>query len=221
MAIDTETMTMALSRQITDVKAQAIGLVVETSSQYEQAGQLKLGIAALKKAIKERYRPRIQEADRLHKGLVADERKDLAPVEEADGIVDSKRTTWRREAERLQHELERKLQDEARKAEEERMLIEAAHLEEQGLVREAEALISAPVMAPVVMLTPAAPKVSGLVERKRWTFRITDPTLIPQKYLVPDEKAIGAVVRALGAQHGIAGVEAFQVESTSTYLNRA
>ena len=62
-----------------------------------------------------------------------------------------------------------------------------------------------------VALARVAPgKLAGVSERKDWDFEITDPELLPRKYLIPDEQKIRKVAKALGAECKIPGVRVFQ-----------
>lgn len=82
---------------------------------------------------------------------------------------------------------------------------EAAKIEQADAKRVAAELIPT---APVVHLEQ--PKVAGVSSRQAWKFEIADASQIPREYLIPDEKAIGAVVRALGARASIPGVRTYQ-----------
>ena len=46
-----------------------------------------------------------------------------------------------------------------------------------------------------VKVKPSIPKMSGIMGRTNWKFRIVDPRLVPRKFLKPDEVAIGGMVR--------------------------
>lgn len=54
---------------------------------------------------------------------------------------------------------------------------------------------AATVVAPVIQREP--PKVTGISSREVWKFEIVDPSKINPQFLMPDEKKIGAQVRAL------------------------
>lgn len=159
-------------------------------------------------------------------------------IKRAIGDYDAEQRRLRQEAERAAAEAARKererMEAEAAKAEQaarekrEREEAKARALEEQGRAAEAEAkrkaaeeaeaarmreaeakraaAASMPV-APVVHME--APKIAGVSSRQVWKFEITDAALLPREYLAPDEKAIGAVVRALGERANIAGVRVY------------
>jgi type IV secretory pathway VirB10-like protein len=47
-----------------------------------------------------------------------------------------------------------------------------------------------------VKVAPAIPKIAGIKARTNWRYRIVDETLIPRKYLIAHDIAIGGMVRA-------------------------
>lgn len=113
-------------------------------------------------------------------------------------------------------EKRRQLEDEALKAELDRRLAEAAALEREAtatgdtaLQMEADALISEPVIAPVVILPTATPKVAGVSYREEWDFEVVDDAKIPREYLTRDDAKIRRVVKAMKGTTNIPGVRAF------------
>lgn len=130
------------------------------------------------------------------------------------------------EAERRLVELER-LEAE-RKAEEERALAAAIQLEKLGDMnavddalrvagdkqaeaqQEAAAIQAEPVYIPPVILPKETPKIQGLSFRTAWKYRITTEALIPRQYLIPDEKKIGAVIRASQGKINIPGITPYE-----------
>lgn len=61
--------------------------------------------------------------------------------------------------------------------------------------------------------------VEGVTKREIWRFRITDEALVPDKYWVLDEKAIGAEVRTFKKETNIPGVEAYPETITVLHGN--
>ena len=60
-----------------------------------------------------------------------------------------------------------------------------------------------------------APKVKGISTRKKWSFEIVDAAKIPREYLVPNEVAIGGVVRALKGATNIPGIRVVSTDIMS------
>lgn len=131
-----------------------------------------------------------------------------------------------RERERLEREAREQAEAEQRRLQREAedvRLHEAAALETRGDHEGAARLIAAPVAAPVVTPAPiflppppvSTPKVEGVSFRSTWKWRLTDEARLPRQYLQPNEKAIAAVVRAMGPKALIPGVEVYEERSTS------
>lgn len=128
----------------------------------------------------------------------------------------------RAEARREQERLEREAAVEAAKAEQLRR--QAAAAEAAGKTVEAARLATRAEHAadraeekaeavnhiPVPIVPDARVKTSGLSTREHWTFRVTDIRSIPSEYLMPNEAAIGAVVRALKDRTNIPGIKVYR-----------
>ena len=78
---------------------------------------------------------------------------------------------------------------------------------------EANRRLEAQMMPAAPVVEAVAPKVKGVHTRRSWQFRIVDAAAIPREYLAVDETKIGKVVRALGAETAIAGIEVFEASS--------
>lgn len=78
--------------------------------------------------------------------------------------------------------------------------------EQRGDGEKAAALVhqAAATVAPVIRTD--APSIAGQSVREVWQFQIVDASLIPRKYLVPDEKMLGQIARAMKAQAEVPGV---------------
>lgn len=66
------------------------------------------------------------------------------------------------------------------------------------------------VVAPII---PPVPKAEGISTREVWRFTVVDFDAIPRQYLIPDEKQIGAIVRASKAKTNIPGIEVYSEET--------
>ena len=86
----------------------------------------------------------------------------------------------------------------------------AAAEKEQSRAADVAALQMASACMPVapVIDIPRA-EATGTGMRENWKFEITDINQIPREYLMVDEKAIGAVVRALKGRASIPGVRVY------------
>lgn len=186
------------------------------------------------KVIKERvsritayWKPKKEQAQTLHKSLVAAEKELLAPLEQADSAIRSSMLAYQKEQERIRAEIER----ERRRKEEEaaRVAAEAARLAEEAgrkdeldqddvdILRmaqaDAERMQAEAAMAPVA---PPAARVAGVTTRKVWKARIVDDKLVPISIsgfmLRPiDMTALNRL--ANGGTTQIPGVEFYQEET--------
>jgi DNA-binding PadR family transcriptional regulator len=80
----------------------------------------------------------------------------------------------------------------------------------QEAKQEAAAIQAEPVYIPPVILPKETPKVQGMSFRTIWKYRIDNESLIPRQYLIPDEKKIGAVIRANQGKISIPGVTPYE-----------
>src|SRR5678816_4661070 len=92
-------------------------------------------VLPIKRRIADTFRPRIQQAHELHKGLVADERRFLAPVEGAERVVRGKLAEYEELQRRRQREAEeaaRRERERLEREERERVAAEARRLEDEA-----------------------------------------------------------------------------------------
>lgn len=134
-------------------------------------------------------------------------------------VINRKLSSWRQAEERRRQEEEARIRREAldREAKElEKTEREAQKLEAKGRPEDAE-LVRAfvPEPAPLPVVASEVPKVKGAGVRDNWRFEIVDGAKIPREYLMPDEVAIGKVVRALKEKTNISGIRVYNEEVTS------
>ena len=100
---------------------------------------------------------------------------------------------------RLESELKARQEAEAMEA--------AKHLEAQGETEAANEVMQQAIdTTPTVVLPKIQSKIEGISTRKVFKFKITDIKKIKPDFLMPDEKKIGAMVRATGkAAEGLIG----------------
>jgi len=185
---------MEPSTEITVVRAQYIAeaerVSVVDSDTYAAALSLMRQIKALRAKIEDAFRPIIDAAHASHKAAIAQYRLYDDPLKKAESDLRTKAELWASEQRR---------KDAEAAAERERAVSEAV----------ASGDFEKAAMAMTEHRT-ATPVVSGVQLRKRWTFRIVNPDLLPRKFLVPDESAIRKVVNALGPAAEIPGVEVYE-----------
>lgn len=213
-------------QQIVTVTRQ--GATIQTAEAFAQAGERLKQIVAERKIAQERVDSIKGPAYQTYKAALQLEKDVIGPYVQTETWLKTSMARYiqAEEAKRMRKEAE--LAAEARKqaeAEAKEKAVELAEhdaqvMEAQGLV-EAAAQVRAnplPVMparvAPIV-LQKDVPKVVGVSSRKNWTFRITDESLLPREYLMPNESAIRQVVKALKDKTNIAGVEVYADDSVT------
>jgi hypothetical protein len=206
-----EVTTLALS-----VPDQASAIIINSNEDYTRAGQLLITIKGIRKKIEETFKPIKQKMDAAKKEVLDQEKAADAPLAAAEAIIKPRIAQWNAEQERIRQAEEKRLQEIARKEEEDRQIAAAIAAEHSGNKEEAEAIIEAPVQAAPVVVPKLVPKVAGVSFTKQWKFRITDEAKIPRQYLCVDEQKIGAVVRAMKDAANIPGVEVYSVDSVSS-----
>lgn len=164
-----------------------------------------------------------------HRLITAKETEQLAPIKVARQRISTLIYDFEREQDRIRREQERALADARRQEQETEALTAAQQLKDQGAPEMAdqviEQAISAP--APVVSVPSAAVAVAGVSSRENWQYvysgaspghkwkDLTDEQrkhalqLLPREYLMPDESAIGRVVKAMKSGTKIPGVQAY------------
>lgn len=207
------------------VLEQATALTIQTAEQYVAAAELLKAVKATQAEIAATFDPAITAAHAAHKATLAAKAKHFAPTEQAERLIKDKLRDYDEAQERIRQEEARRLAEEARRAEETRRVAEAAALEREAvatgdasLLAEAEAIISEPVVAPVVIVPKATPTVAGISYRETWKAEVTDlaqlvraaatnPTLIA--LLQPNTTAINGMARALKGTMRVPGVRVY------------
>ena len=183
--------------------------VVSNESMVKACNLLK-GIRGIVEQINETFDPAIASAYKTHRDVIAAKKRHSFPLDEASKTLRQKIGTYEQEQERLRMKKERELQRQAQEREEKIALEEAAMLESEGRKEEAEQILDGPIEASPVIVKNEVPKVSGVSTRYIWKFKIVDEKKIPREYLTPDEKSIGAIVRARQGKVEIPGVKAYR-----------
>jgi hypothetical protein len=185
--------------------------VIKTAEDYIRAGEVLLTIKDIRKKIEATFKPIKQKMDAAKKEVLDQEKAADKPLADAEAWIKPRISAYLAEQEKIRQAEETRLREIARKEEEDRKLAEAiaAPPEEQA------AILDEPVQVAPIIVPKAVPKVQGISTQKRWTFRITNPALVPREYWSIDEKKIGAVVTGLKDQARIPGVEIYSEDVVS------
>jgi hypothetical protein len=197
------------------VPEKARSIQVHNSETYIAAGEILVEIKGLRKEINSTFDPIIKKAYEAHKEAKAQKTRAEAPLIEAENIIKPALNAYDSEQERIRRAEEMRLQEIARKQEEDRRLAEAAEIEKAGDKKLAEEILSAPVEVAPVIVAKAVPKLEGVYFTERWTFRIVNPAIIPREFLAVDTVKIGQYARAMKSAGRIPGVEIYSEKSVS------
>lgn len=218
--------TLTLEQEARQVGQEAIAVVKRAESLIVvdqvtrvQAAELGRTVATLDSAAKEKF-------DAIKKPLTEAKNRILewehqvrdplvrvkAYLSQAIGRFDQEQEKARQAEEaRIQRELREKAEADAKAAADEQALRDAVELEAAGDTKGAEAVLNNPVPMPVyvppVVLQSEKVKVAGVSSQQTWKFRITNVNEIPREYMMPDEKVIGQIGRALKEKAKIPGIE--------------
>lgn len=183
---------------------------IENDDQRREAMDLWKKAKPILERIEEKHGPGVKAAHDAHKRMVASRDADKKTIEGAKKKLERVVADYDRERERERKRIQAEKEAAALKAEEDRMLAEAAAAEAAGDRQEADRILEEPVSIPPVAVPPKPRREAGdKVFRTHYTFEITNINLLPRHYMIPDFKAIGAVVRAQGeeAEKTIPGIK--------------
>jgi len=206
-----------IEKMVPQVVTQAQRMTVASGEDYEMACTFLQFVAGRKKQVEEVFDPIVSKAHAAHKEAVAQKKKFMDPLLQAETSVKGKVSIYRMEEDRNRRAEEQRLAEIARKEAEERALAEAAQLEASGEKELAEMVLetAAEAPAPVVVIESFVPKQAGVSGRTNWKYRIVNESLIPREFLSVDPVKIGAVVRSQKGMTKIPGIEVYSEESVS------
>ncbi len=201
---------MTVSGQELYQKAQA--LEVNTEEDLHLGDAILSAIKAKVSLWKPGLDKKCSEADGLHRFLTALRTKALAPFVSAEAEVKRKMGAFefnRQEQVRKDNErAEAKARKEAQEKRD-REIAEAKKNRDKEMVKELQA---APLPMPEIKTPPPAepPKMANTSMRDGgYDYRIADESLLPRKYLMPNDSKIKGVVKALGKECDIPGIVVF------------
>jgi len=207
-------------RSLTIVEQAKDFVVIRDVAHYTKGGELWKQVCAMMAEVDEGFDKNIKRWHEGHKGALADKARYWNPLNEVKKTIKIGMEKFDRAQEAIRLAEQRRLEEIARKEAEERALLEAIAAEEDAkrngatkeeAAQEAAAIIEDPVYVAPVILQKTTPKLAGgPVYRTIWKFKIENEALIPRQYMVPNETAIGQVVRALKGQTNIPGVKIYE-----------
>lgn len=201
-----------VAKEVAGLTQQAEAFQVTDADSYEHGAEVLRSIKSMYNTVETKRKAITSPLDQAKRQVMDLFRPFTDSLSSAERTLKKRLIGWKNEQERIAREEQRKAEEAARK-ERERLEKQAAKAEEAGRTERAEVLRDRAEFTVPVAPAPATPKVSGLSDRKVWRFEIVDAAKIPREYLIPDEKRIGGVVRALKQDANIPGVRVYE-EST-------
>lgn len=188
-----------LTRQSDALCVQTKALKVMDGESFTEAAELARALGAVVNDFDTIIHPYTEMAHKLHKALVSAEKQYRGNAEGSRDALKRALGAYTLEQERIRREEERRLAEELRRQQDAEAQAEAERLAAEGDMAGAEAVIEQAVNTPppVVVAPSTVPKVSGVVSRGTWKWRLKNKSRLKQEFLMPDDTAIGQVVRAM------------------------
>jgi hypothetical protein len=194
--------------QALDLATQAGNVRVIDSQTYVAAGEWWTRIKLLREKVAETFDPLIEAAHKTHKLILGKKKEIDLPLEAGQRRIKGLMEEYDRDQQAKARREEQRLTEEARKAQEDRVLEAAVQAEKSGDLAQANLIIETPVQAPAVVIPRDVPKLeNGPVFRTVWKARIINANLIPREYLVPDQKKLDGTARTMKGTIKVPGVE--------------
>lgn len=192
-----------LSLMILKVK----GITINDQSDYEAVIDLRRQLKEYKSKLDARYLPIKQKTHDAWKEACKNVNDYDKPITEADKKLKRAMSDYTMRKERERKAEENRLRREAEEKETSRV---EAELKEVGFKKkEAKAEVEKmDLFVPEVKIEDST-KVEGVSYRTNYKYRIVDVSKIPAEYMIPDEKKIGGVVRAMKENTNIPGIEVY------------
>lgn len=201
-----------VAKEVSALTQQVESFEVTDADSYEQGAEVLRTIKSLHKKAEEQRKSITSPLDQAKKQVMDLFRPFTDSLTGAERTLKRRMVAWKSEQDRIAREEARKAEEKARK-ERQRLEREAKKAEEAGRVERADTLRERSEVVTAAPPAPAAPKVSGISERKVWKFEVTDPSKVPDEYKTVDERKIGGVVRALKGDTNIPGVRVWEESS--------
>lgn len=193
-------------------------LTVRSEGEYIHAVEtLKLAKGYRQKVV-DFFAPMKKRAYDSWKGICNTESQFTTRLDGIEKTAKSALITYQRREEEKRLAEQRRLQaeaDERARKEAERLAARAEKAELSGKTEKAEVLReqAAEVVAPVIQVASATPKVEGASVRKIWRARVVDPQQVPREFLIVNEKALEAYAKATKGAVSVPGVEFYEESS--------
>lgn len=202
-----------IKAEIETVQSVATSLMVVDNQTYSEAGEFLTTIKKVKKTIEEYFKPLKDSAHKSWKGLCDREKQEIDKLTPALDHLNKQMTVWNVSQEKLRKAEEDRLRLEAIKREEEERLQAAIQAEAEGAKEEAEAILNEPAYLPPPIVEKFVPKQPGLAMTTIWRWRLKDINLVPRQFLIINEVALNAHVKNLKERSNVPGIEVYETHN--------
>mgnify|MGYP001589650164 CR=1 FL=1 len=211
-----------IEKSIGSVQTVATSLVVSSHETYSEAGELLVTIKKVKKTIEEYFKPLKDSAHKSWKGICDREKQEIEKLSPALDHLNKQMTVWYIEQEKIRKAEEDRLRLEALKKEEDERLAAALQAEAEGQEEEAQAILETPIIVPPPMVEKAVPKQAGLAMTTTWKHRVTSLQMLckaiaegkaPITCIQANDVFLGQQARAGKGEIKYPGVEFFPGQS--------
>lgn len=180
--------------------------IVTNDAEYDAAGEQLLALKSMQRRITDWIAPMVRKTHDAWRAMKDRENELLKPIQDAVSHLGRTMGTYHEACERERREQERLLREAEREEQEAETQRIAAQYAAMGNDALADAAMNAPLPPSTIKVDEFVPKAKGTAARKTYSFVIENAALLPREYMIPDEKKIGVVVRAMKDTTNIPGV---------------
>ena len=193
---------VALRQDVDQILAKMEQLAITNPEQFQETAEFLQGIKGKQKEVKDYFEPRRAKAEAEKQKVLAEINGYKRPLEKAEIIVKKKLGEYRVAQEQKRREEEQKRLAELKVQEEDRLLDEAETNGDESILDD-EIMLARPTLETEI------PKMAGISFTEVWHFEIVDVKQIPRDYMIPDERKIQGVVKALKDKTSISGIRVY------------
>lgn len=203
-------MDTGIDTSISEIDSRVNLITVDSQESFSEMESIISLAKSLNKEIKDFYDPHIKDANAVHKGLTKSRKEKLDPIKAVIDIGQKKLGDYHQRMRIAQQEAERLEHEEQKKLEAARLDVAEILEETQGTgAGEAYLASTEKIADDNIQKVDFKPSSNGGSVRTNWKFEISDISKIPIEYMVPDMVMIGGVVRAKKGDTNIPGINVF------------
>lgn len=202
-------------------------LTIATPDDYHDAAEYLKTTKSLIKEIEACFGPLKQKASEAHKLIVAEEKKQLAPLVAAELLVKRRMLGYQDEQNRIAQAEQRRLQaiaDEKARKEREELERKAAAAKKPETKAKWEEAAAQVAPAPVIHVATAAPKVAGTSIRKTWKAAVVDHAAFfkfvceskRDDLILVNDKALDSYAKSMAERASMPGVKFTEVSTLAS-----